>query len=178
MLAPRWCAQAVEWARRAGIAIYARSTFDPVAGDGAAPRQTVVRCVSAPSDAPHSRAPSWPRATWSWASIDDAARLPVLLHAAEGGARVAQGRVGGAPRGGAAPPAHSSTCPDWGRALRGSSPAVCPGSDLTEGVAVASVVGDGLAASAEPLVRFLGALREAGIAHHQVTATPLRLGAQ
>src|SRR4051812_21807125 len=34
------CAQAVEWARRAGIAIYARSTFD--ADDGTA-RETVIR---------------------------------------------------------------------------------------------------------------------------------------
>jgi aspartate kinase len=44
-------------------------------------------------------------------------------------------------------------------------------------VAVASVVGDGLAATPEPLLRFLGALRDAGIPALQVTATPLRLGA-
>ena len=52
-----------------------------------------------------------------------------------------------------------------------------PALDLTEGVAVASVVGDGLAATPEPLVRFLGALHDAGIAELQVSATPLRLGA-
>src|SRR6185295_10367067 len=34
------CAQAVEWARKAGIAIYARSTF---ASDGEGARQTIVR---------------------------------------------------------------------------------------------------------------------------------------
>jgi aspartate kinase len=66
--------------------------------------------------------------------------------------------------------------PDWGGARRQLAAAV-PGLDLTEGVAVASVVGDGLAATAEPLARFLGALRDAGIVQHQVTATPLRLGA-
>src|SRR5262245_22778018 len=40
------CAQAVEWARKAGIAIYARSTFDP---PGAPVRQTIVRRM-APSE--------------------------------------------------------------------------------------------------------------------------------
>jgi aspartate kinase len=33
------CAQAVEWAKKSGIAIYARSTFDA----SASPKETVVR---------------------------------------------------------------------------------------------------------------------------------------
>ncbi len=45
------CAQAVEWARRAGIAIYARSTFDRRLG-GAPRAQTVIR-KRRPRRAPH-----------------------------------------------------------------------------------------------------------------------------
>ena len=46
-----------------------------------------------------------------------------------------------------------------------------------EGVAVVSVVGDGLAATAEPLARFAGALHRAGIEPRLTIAGPLRLGA-
>jgi aspartate kinase len=46
------CAQAVEWARRSGIAVHARSTFDPVSDE---PRQTVVRQLAA-SEQPRARA--------------------------------------------------------------------------------------------------------------------------
>ncbi|MEM1029953.1 MAG: aspartate kinase [Myxococcota bacterium] len=46
------CAQAVEWARRSGVAIYARSTFDPIAAE---PRQTIVRRF-APPETPRARA--------------------------------------------------------------------------------------------------------------------------
>src|SRR4029079_14323910 len=45
------CAQAVEWARKAGIAIYARSTFDP----SESARQTIVRKF-APSERLTARA--------------------------------------------------------------------------------------------------------------------------
>lgn len=48
------CAQAVEWARRAGVAIYARSTFDPIV-EGKEPRQTIVRRF-APPEEPRARA--------------------------------------------------------------------------------------------------------------------------
>ncbi|MEQ9318801.1 MAG: aspartate kinase, partial [Polyangiaceae bacterium] len=46
------CAQAIEWARRAGVAIYARSTFDPIDGPR---RQTLVRKFG-PTDAARVRA--------------------------------------------------------------------------------------------------------------------------
>jgi aspartate kinase len=66
--------------------------------------------------------------------------------------------------------------PDWAGARRQLVAAV-QGLDLTEGVAVASVVGDGLATTPEPLSRFLAALGSARIAPLHVMATPLRLGA-
>ena len=66
--------------------------------------------------------------------------------------------------------------PDWAAARRTLTAAI-PSLELTERVALASVVGDGLAATPEPLRRFLAALREAQVTPLSVTATPLRLGA-
>jgi aspartate kinase len=64
--------------------------------------------------------------------------------------------------------------PDWAGAKKQLTLAL-PGLTLTEGVAVASVVGDGFAATPEPLARFLGAFGAAAPA--RVSATPLRLSA-
>src|SRR6185312_13481135 len=76
------CAQAVEWARRAGIAIYARSTFDartpPI-------RETVIRRV-APGEELRARAVV-AEGNVVLGRADDAAHLPALLRAA-GEARV------------------------------------------------------------------------------------------
>jgi aspartate kinase len=69
--------------------------------------------------------------------------------------------------------------PDWAGAKKQLTLGL-PGLALTEGVAVASVVGDGFAATPEPLARFLGALGSAApgsAAPARVTATPLRLSA-
>jgi aspartate kinase len=161
------CAQAVEWARRAGIAIYARSTFDP-----AGARETVVRKL-APGEQLVARAVV-AEGNVVLGRIDDAAGMDALLRVAEE-ARVSLKDTSFGPRGGAlAIPLLN--VPDWAGARRQLVAAV-PGLELTEGVAVASVVGDGLATTPEPLVRFLATLRAAGIPPLQVTATPLRLGA-
>jgi aspartate kinase len=66
--------------------------------------------------------------------------------------------------------------PDWARA-RAALVSAVPGVELREGASVVSVVGDGLASSAEPLGRALGALREAGAEPARVVAGPLRIGA-
>jgi aspartate kinase len=166
------CAQAVEWARRAGIAIYARSTFDPVAHGGGAARQTVVRRVG-PGERLTARAVV-AEGNVVLGRLDDAAHLPALLRAAEE-ARVSLKDLSVGPRGGTVL-LPLLNVPDWSGARRLLAAAV-PSLDLTEGVAVASVVGDGLAATPEPLGRFLGALHGAGIAELQVSATALRLGA-
>jgi aspartate kinase len=166
------CAQAVEWARRAGIAVYARSTFDPVARAGAPVRQTVVR-RTAPDERIGARAVVAGGAA-ALGRIDDAGHLPALLRAAEE-VKVSLTDVSIGPRGGALL-IPLLNVPDWAGAGRRLLAAV-PGLELTLGVTAVSVVGDGLAATPEPLARFLGALREIGIAGHLVTATPLRLGA-
>jgi aspartate kinase len=162
------CAQAVEWARRAGIAIYARSTFDAV--DGA--RETIVR-KAAPDERLTARAVVG-EGHVVLARIDDAARLSDLLRAAED-ARVSLKDLSVSARGGVAL-LPLLNVPDWGGAKKQLAAAV-PGLELVEDVAVASVVGDGFAATTEPLVRFLAALKSAGIPELLVTATPLRLGA-
>jgi aspartate kinase len=163
------CAQAVEWARRAGIAIYARSTFDPA---GAPVRQTVVRKVQ-PGEELRARAVV-AEGNVVLGRLDDLAHVEALLRAA-GEARVSLKDVSLGPRGGSLS-IPLLNVPDWAGARRQLTAAV-PGLDLTEGVAVVSVVGDGLAATPEPLVRFLATLSGAGVAPLQVTATALRLGA-
>jgi aspartate kinase len=163
------CAQAVEWARRAGIAIYARSTFDtrtpPL-------RETVVR-RPAPGEALRARAVV-AEGNVVLGCAGDAAHLPALLHAAAE-ARVSLKDLSSGP-GGVVFLLPLLNVPDWAGARRALMAAI-PSLALTEGVAAASVVGDGLAATPEPLVRFLAALHEAGIAPLQVSASPLRLGA-
>jgi aspartate kinase len=163
------CAQAVEWARRAGIAVYARSTFDP---PGAPVRQTVVRRIG-PSEQLTARAVV-AEGNVVLGRVDDSAHLHALLRAAEE-AKVSFKDLSIGPRGGALI-VPLLNVPDW-EGVRRQLAAAVPGLTLHEGVAVASVVGDGLAATPEPLVRFLGALRAAGIVEQHVMATPLRLGA-
>jgi aspartate kinase len=162
------CAQAVEWARRAGISIYARATFDPPTGA----RETVIRKFT-PSERLTARAVV-AEGNVVLARLDAGAELEALLRACDE-ARVSFKDLAFGPRGGALL-VPLLNVPDWAGA-RKQLTAALPALELTEGVAVASVVGDGFAATPEPLVRFLGALRDAGIAPLQVTATPLRLGA-
>jgi aspartate kinase len=163
------CAQAVEWAKRAGIAVYARSTFDPV-DDGA--RMTVVRKF-APGEKLAARAVV-AEGNVVLGRIDGDGRLDELLCVAAE-ANIAFKDVSFGIRGGSflIP---LLNVPDWAFARR-QLIAALPALELTEGVAVASVVGDGFAAAPEPLRRFLGALRGAHIAPLAVTATPLRLSA-
>ncbi len=68
------CAQAVEWARRTGVAIYARSTFDAVSES---PKQTVVR-RHGPGEEPRARAVSSDRKV-ALLTLDDAQPLGALL---------------------------------------------------------------------------------------------------
>lgn len=163
------CAQAVEWARRAGIAIYARSTFDAV---DEAPRQTIIRKF-APSERLTARAVV-AEGNVVLGRLDDAARLDALLDAARE-VNVSFKDLSAGARG-ASMIVPLLNVPDWAGAKRQLGAAL-PELSLVEGVAAASVVGDGLAATPEPLARFLAALRGAGIAPMAITAGPLRLGA-
>lgn len=161
------CAQAVEWARRAGIAIYARSTFAP---EGA--RETVIRSFT-PGETLTARAVV-AESNVVLGRLADAGRLEDLLRSAEA-ARVAFKDLSFGPRGGAflIP---LLNVPDW-RAARQKLLFDLPSLELSEGTSVVSVVGDGLAATSEPLARFLSALRSEGASPLLTTATPLRLSA-
>jgi aspartate kinase len=167
------CAQAVEWARRAGIAIYARATFD-AAFDPAA-KQTVIRKF-APSERLTARAVV-AEGNVVLAHLDDAARLPELLRVAEA-AKVSFKDLSAGARG-VSFLIPLLNVPDWAGAKKQLTVAL-PSLALTEGVAVVSVVGDGFAATPEPLARFLATLGSAALesgAPALVTATPLRLSA-
>lgn len=78
------CAQAVEWARKAGVALYARSTFDAFTPR----RQTIVR-RDAPPKEPRARAVT-AAGRLRWMRLTDPGRLPTLLAALEAGALAAR----------------------------------------------------------------------------------------
>jgi aspartate kinase len=162
------CAQAVEWARRAGIAIHARATSDPVGGG----RETVVRRL-APDPTLTARAVVG-EGNVVLGRVDGASATDDLLRAA-GEAKLSFKDLQIGEHGGAflLP---LLNVPDWQGARRTLLAAV-PSLSLTEGVAAVSVVGDGFAASHEPLARFLAALRAAEARPLLTVATPLRMTA-
>jgi aspartate kinase len=163
------CAQAVEWARRAGIAIYARSTFDPLR-NGA--RETIVR-TQKPGEELTARAVT-SEGQVAFGQLGTEARLDDLLRVAETARLTLKDASIG--------PAGSSfvipllNVPDWNDAKK--QLAACIASlVISEGVASVSVVGGGLSASVEPLRRFTSVLRDAGIRPLSMTANPLRVSA-
>ena len=158
-------AQAVEWARRAKIAIIARKTSDPVGagrqtvcGEGASVRHVraivgLDRVVQARMAAAQLRA---------FAQL--AAQLDVpLLDVGSW----AEGATCAIPL---------ANVPDWGR-CRARLEDKLPGLVLEPGRGVVSVVGDGLTTSAGALPRFLGVLAESGATTRAVHAGPLRITA-
>jgi aspartate kinase len=162
------CAQAVEWARRSGISIYARSTFDP-AGQG---KETVIRKF-APSERLTARAVVG-EGNVVLGRVESAAALDELLRAASLSKLSFKDLSVGQHGGSFLLPLLN--VPDWQGAKKTLLAAV-PSLSLTEDVAAVSVVGDGFAASHEPLVRFLGALRAADAKPLLTIATPLRMTA-
>ncbi|WP_438015077.1 aspartate kinase [Sorangium sp. So ce315] len=165
------CAQAVEWARRSGVALYARSTFDAAPGA----RETVVRRFASGTVPPTIAA----RAIVAEANVVLARaplglRLDALLRAAAD-LGVSFRDLSFGPLGGAFV-LPLLNVPDWQGARRQLT-ALLPSLELVEGLASVSVVGDGLTATADPLARFLDVLERSGIAPRFTVAGPLRLGA-
>jgi aspartate kinase len=160
------CAQAVEWARRAKIAILARRTTDPLDTGGAPPRQTVAR----------EDAESVARAV---VGMD-----PVALVRADCDA----GRLGAALAG------HELPIVDL-VAVSGASSAVVPllnvpdwaarraalerdlGPAVREEVSMVSVVGQGLTSAPATVTKFFSTLRTIGSDVAQSTVGPLRMSA-
>jgi aspartate kinase len=155
------CAQAVEWARRAGIAIHARSTFDAAGG-----RETVVR---AHADASHVRAVACD-AKIALCELD-AARVPELctvLHEAEIG--IAElGSSGGA----ATVLLSVLNAPGW----TASRPRLEALSRIRDDVARVTVIGAGTGDRPDAIRRFDRALRAAAIAPLLLSAGALRISA-
>ena len=169
-------AQAVEWARRAGIAIYARSSFGPVDANGEPERQTIVRKFAPNED---GRVRAVVGETQACMVRLPAGRSGELRHACEllheAGVPV---RELSASEQGCSFVVPLANVPDWPRAramLEGDS--VCKGASVREDVAVISVVGAGLTDTTEPLVRMLEVLGAAGLEPIALRASPLRLRA-
>jgi len=166
-------AQAVEWARRAKIALHARKTGDDWSRGTPRPRETVAteHEAGAPSRANHVRAvvgmdrlvvlsgpaSALPRLARTAADIE----LPLADVALEGGHLHATVPL--------------LNVPDWdGRRARLLEGVGVP-LELRGGFALVSVVGDGLTTNGEGLAVFVEALAE--IATYRLTGGPLRIGA-
>jgi aspartate kinase len=163
------CAQAVEWARRANIAIYARSTFD---AEEDSPRQTIVRKFAPRTDL-RARAVVGENNV-VLGRLQDVQKIDAFLRLA-GETNVPLKDVNIDERG-ITFVISLLNVPDW-RAAKQRLVDAEPSLVLTEDVAVVSVVGDGLAATTEPLVRFMSTLRTTKTTALTFTATPLRIGA-
>jgi aspartate kinase len=163
------CAQAVEWARRANIAIYARSTFDT---EEESPRQTIVRKFG-PREDLRARAVVG-EGNVALGRLADPSQLDALL------ALAADVKV---PLKDVTVTSHEASflisllnVPDW-RNAKQRLQAALPALSLVEDVALVSIVGDGFAATTEPLSRFLSTLRAAQITPASIQASALRLSA-
>jgi aspartate kinase len=159
------CAQAVEWARRAKIAIHARRTSD-APGTG---RETIcvesvepryVRAIVGLDRVVHARLPA--SELRAFADVTAALDVPLLDVASSGDAATCAIAL--------------ANVPDWG-ACRARIESAVRGVALDGDVAIVSVVGDGLTASARALPHFLAVLAELGVASRSVHAGPLRLAA-
>lgn len=158
-------AQAVQWAKRARIAIHARKTSDPLSP---AARETVARTLEGAVGvravvglprvtlvrAPHAEAAALVRTV---AEID----VPVAVSVAQ-----ADGLAFAVPL---------ANVPDW-NARRARLDAAVP-SVVCENVALVSVVGDELTASGDAAQRFLRALARAEATPFMWLSMPLRLSA-
>lgn len=158
------CAQAVEWARRKGITIVARSTFD-------VGRETVIRPVD-------ERAPIAARGVsaetkLAMASWIDLPPSEVIAALSKAGLSYKDLLIAGT-AGSALVPLLNVPSPAEALALFQTA---AGNVTLSPEVASVSVVGDGLAGSAEPLMRFAAALERAGVVPLGMVAGPLRLTA-
>jgi aspartate kinase len=166
------CAQAVEWARKSGIALYARSTFDPIqrAAEAAAPRQTVVRKFG-PDEHPRARAVAADGhiALLTHGSSDALDALLAECHDAE--LSLLELEAGSE---GLRAVLALRNAPDW-PAARERLCQRLPDALLREDVATVSVVGGGLTDHGVPLARFREVLATLSTPVHALSVTPLRL---
>jgi aspartate kinase len=158
------CAQAVEWARRKGITIVARSTFD-------VGRETVIR-------APNEGAPIAARGVSAETKLamvawSDLAPGDVIAALAKAGLTYKDLLVTGN-AGSVLLPLLNVPSPTKAIEIFQN---MVGAAKVSSDVASVSVVGDGLAGTAEPLQRFIGALARAAVPLLGIVAGPLRLTA-
>ena len=163
------CAQAVEFARRSGIAIFARSTFEPLSGE---PRQTIVRKYG-PGEQPTARAVACDLKV-AWLELPQGERLPAVLDwLAERQITVAE--LSATDRS-AALLLSLVNAPDW-PAARVALASLAEGICLREEVALVSVIGGGLNDRPDMLTRFRQVLVRCGATALMLQASALRLAA-
>ncbi len=168
-------AQAVEWARRAKIAIYARKTSDPLTGA----RETVARPRE--DEEPVARATDDEnrpvRAVVGASNVMVLGARPeafgVLLRTASA-LELALGDVVAIPSG-VLVHVPLLNVPDWQRCLRKLEAEVGDALDVIGPRAVVSIVGYGLTAASGALARAVAVLAEVAIAPLVTTASPLRI---
>jgi aspartate kinase len=156
-------AQAVEWARRAGVAIHARKTSDPVGSgretlcvEGATPKN--VRAVVGLDRVVHARVGAGELRAFAELAADmDLGLLDVAVAGEVGTCAIPLVNV-----------------PDWDRCRARIDERVGAAASLAAGHAVVSVVGNWLAAA---LARFVGVLDACGAGAKAIHASPLRLAA-
>ena len=167
------CAQAVEWARRAGIAIYARSTFDPVVAE---PRQTLVRQLEPSSQQPRARAVVADTKIVLARLRDDPAQpaLPMVLDMlSTAGVTIRELSTEGADT---TMVLSVLNAPQWG-ATRTELGRKVPGFQLVPAVALVSLCGGGLTDDPSGLREFCRLLEELGAPAQLLVASPLRFAA-
>lgn len=172
-------AQAVEWARKAGVRIHARSTFDAWEDTTQRPRQTVAS--STPEASKHKVRAIVGEGNLVLGSLGGAGSAQHLEDLARCSRErelpikdidVAEGRTTFV--------LPLLNVPDWSasrRTLEGTLGQGDGGLTLREGLAGVSVVGDGLSTTGAPLLQFLSALRGAGVTPIRLTGNALRLTA-
>jgi len=158
------CAQAVEWARRSGITIYARSTFD----GASAPRQTMVRGGVHPVRARAVVVDS----SVALVRVSGELNHDDILHAVHS--------VGFSMRDLTMQPSGASfviplcNVPSL-TALSRELTELIPSAEVQDGLAMVSVVGDALTTGTARLRLFTDELRRVGATPRYLTATPLRI---
>lgn len=160
------CAQAIDWARRAGIAIFARSTFEPISD---APRQTVVRLFG-PAEELRARAVACDRnVLWLIFSrqLDQAALFTLLM---ERRVNPTDLQLSGS---------HASLLLSLGNApdIDGTLAALKdldPAMQIDRDVARVSVVGSDLTARSDALLQLRSVLSSVGAAPRMIQAAPMR----
>jgi aspartate kinase len=165
-------AQAVEWARRAKIALHARKTSDVLGADGKPPRETVAR--EAPEDgSPASRVRAvvaMDRVVWVRLPAE---RLRALADAAAGlELPLLDVGTSGAEACASVP---LLNVPDWASRRRKLEAALEGSASFEEGLGMVSVVGDGLTTIGTSLPRFLDATGAGS--QRRIVAGPLRMSA-